>query len=823
MIKKTITTMLVLVLVLGAMPIVVMAMPGVNAPGTVGVGVTAIVADDITGNIIVDGGTLILDDDFTITGMVTVRNEGTFHMSDGRITGGGNRAVYVIGNDSTFNMSGGIISGNSIYQVLGTAEQASAVLVNHGAHFEMTGGYIQDNIGFAGTVRVVTNSTFNMSGDAVIRRNSIPINLSGLAAGGGGINIQADSTVHISGGHIYDNHAAVNSGGILVTSNSTLIMSGGIIEKNRAGSFAGVSVTSGATFNMSGGEILGNIATNDGGGVGVTSNSTFNMSDSALIYDNQANGTGITRGGGGIFVGNGTLNMSGGIIKNNRARTGGGIRVTDDDYSSVTITSGSITNNIAFDFGGGIWTANYSNLTIYDTVQFSGNTANAPHDFGAANRGVSVIVPAVYSGGGNGGNPQNIDWATVSIPGSHALNNFDINYSGIPTFIIPNPDINKTLRMPNGTAVPNATFNFNVSLVEVNGGSNNLPTLTGFTTSPSIPFNPSMTSDAAISLSTTNLFITGTADICFENVTWPFPGVYVFRVTEIVGSGVTAPDIMIYDPSVFYIYVYVGRLTDSLFAPFGVLQYYTVVRIPSDDDCDDCLGSSRCSTCYHSKGDIEFENRFIAGGSLEVEKEVTGDGNRNRYFDFDIVLTLPSLIPASHRQTTVTAIITGYVRDEGVITSVRETVSTITIPVVVCVNGIATAMLNPFQLRHGDRIEFTNVPIGTTYVLTETHVTGYEHSAVVRTGGVPGIRIEQDTPTSDLVVDNALVGQTVNNEGIINSINDVLVTNEGLERVPPMGVLLGNVPFVLMVALGVGALGITTTAVIVSSKIRAKR
>ncbi|MFD9475561.1 MULTISPECIES: hypothetical protein [Streptomyces] len=130
---------------------------------------------------------------------------------------------------------------------------------------------------------------------------------------------------------------AIGGGNVLVRENST---------------FAGTNVTfQGATANL-------------GAGIRFRPSTTGTLTDSR-ISDNQT--TGGASGGGGLQS-DGQLTLTNTHITSNRARVGGGIGHT---AGALTINGGSIKHNTGFDFGGGIssdgnGTLNMTGTTVTD-------------------------------------------------------------------------------------------------------------------------------------------------------------------------------------------------------------------------------------------------------------------------------------------------------------------------------------------------------------------------------------------------------------------------------------------------------------------------
>ena len=127
---------------------------------------------------------------------------------------------------------------------------------------------------------------------------------------------------------------------------------------------------SNGTFNMNGGEISNNRADNEssgeGGGVKVYSG-TFTMTG-GTISGNQA------RSGGGVYVDqNGSFNMTGGTISGNTANAGGGVYM----YSgSFTMSDGSITGNNAGGDGKGVYIGDNVSCHLSGGAKIAENTGS---------------------------------------------------------------------------------------------------------------------------------------------------------------------------------------------------------------------------------------------------------------------------------------------------------------------------------------------------------------------------------------------------------------------------------------------------------------
>lgn len=109
-------------------------------------------------------------------------------------------------------------------------------------------------------------------------------------------------------------------------------------------------VDEGGTLTLNAGTLKGNSDT--GCRLVVVDYGTFNL------YGGAVDGNTYNGDGAGVYINEGTLNMTGGQISNNHGELvndyGGGIYFDGSDDSRLNITGGSITNNSAYR-GGGIY------------------------------------------------------------------------------------------------------------------------------------------------------------------------------------------------------------------------------------------------------------------------------------------------------------------------------------------------------------------------------------------------------------------------------------------------------------------------------------
>ena len=174
---------------------------------------------------------------------------------------------------------------------------------------------------------------------------------------------------------------------------------------------------------------------------------------------------------------------------------------------------------------------------------------------------------------------------------------------------------------------------------------------------------------------------------------------------------------------------------------------------------------------------ILFTNTYRKNASLIIEKKTTGElADKTKKFDFTITFE------KSATEGTLTDF-TGTITRKG---NTTEQLS--------CTNGKAE-----FRLADGDRLTFTDLPAGTKYKVTEKGVTdGYVAYVKVTDNGTQGMVIN-GTDDKDLVTsaNGNYIGEKENKVEFENRYNEVPIT----------GIIMNNLPFILMIGAAVVAFG----------------
>ena len=325
-------------------------------------------------------------------------------------------AAHAAETDSIIKAANGgtiVLQSGAILENNKAAQFGSGIFANNGVKITMEKGAV---------IRNNTNSNYEL---------------------GGGILLGNGSTFTMNGGEISRNTA--NGGGGVAIIGSTMVMNDGVISNNSTyktsgqGSYgAGVYVAayanaSGgdtlftaqpASFEMNGGKITGNTALDYGGGILTFPQQSTNKKITININNGEISGNKVTKGsggavaaffdgtelnikggtltgnsayqfGGGVFLFQATnVTISGGTISENKASAGGGVCLYTD--SAVTQTGGSIENNVA-NVGGGVCGGIYSGIYTMTGGVIKDNNNSLTETERLAAKGDGVFVGTAFN------------------------------------------------------------------------------------------------------------------------------------------------------------------------------------------------------------------------------------------------------------------------------------------------------------------------------------------------------------------------------------------------------------------------------------------
>lgn len=384
---------------------------------------------------------------------------------------------------------------------------------------------------------------------------------------------------------------------------------------------------------------------------------------------------------------------------------------------------------------------------------------------------------------------------TASIAAVTALSVF----RGVPTFADTNDDnlataratgesdakvaINKTLKIAEGITTPNATFTFTFT-PQTGTSSNGAPYETISDSNGKIAAKNVVYSKSDLLQPNQTSIKKDTGNI-FESVTYTHAGEYVYTVAETQNVGWaqilknSVPiDSMTYDNRSYEMHVIVknkqssGVYISSVY--FKLVSTSSTAKVKPSEKGELYKYDLFVNTYRKNAGKITNPNEptpnkpkpenFNPGAkSLVIKKLVEGDSaDKTKDFTFKLTFTKAS----TDDQGTFVGQVgsTSYTFENG-----KE--KTIT-------------------LHHDQSLVFDNLPAGTRYKLVESGSQGYKATASYNENGV--IRNQTGTASADFTQTSILVGEKTNDNTITNS----------LPNVTPTGLLIDNLPFILMIGLG---------------------
>ena len=208
----------------------------------------------------------------------------------------------------------------------------------------------------------------------------------GASGSGGAVIIGSGSTLMATNSIFTGNRSNRAGGAIEAVAGTTVSLTNSSLTSNNTGVSPAVAapgnggalhMTGNGTVNVSGGMVFNNIAAAEGGGLW-NGSGTMTVTGT-VINSNTASGPASDNGGGGIYnLNGGTLNINGATITNNVANgaAGSGGGILNDVGSTLNIINSTINNNTANRAGGGIEgnaTAGTSFITLTD-VSLNNNT-----------------------------------------------------------------------------------------------------------------------------------------------------------------------------------------------------------------------------------------------------------------------------------------------------------------------------------------------------------------------------------------------------------------------------------------------------------------
>ena len=297
--------------------------------------------------------------------------------------------------------------------------------------------------------------------------------------------------------------------------------------------------------------------------------------------------------------------------------------------------------------------------------------------------------------------------------------------------------LQKHLQKPEGTPIPNLTFEFTFERNSYNDNSTRpdlntiLPAIGPVTITIDSTSNTNTAGGIATTTQATNLL---------EGIEFARAGVFSYIVRETVNSsGATAPSNVVYSQAVYELRVYVVGDGSTIGGTFEVDTINVLRRI-------DCQGN--IVTPPQKVDDFSFTNQYTRTttgtqehvGALRVSKNIVGDfiDINNLSFDFDVTLTRTALCPTN---TTFS----GRILNQAG----TQVGSPITFP-----SGTSVHV----ELGHGQRLVFDELVVGTTFTVTERAAQEFRASVLLYADGTQVTIAPNEDPNTALPIGNHLIG-----------------------------------------------------------------
>ena len=370
-------------------------------------------------------------------------------------------------------------------------------------------------------------------------------------------------------------------------------------------------------------------------------------------------------------------------------------------------------------------------------------------------------------------------------------------FRGVPTFADDNDvatakatgetsakvSINKVLNIAEGITTPEATFTFTFT-PKTGTSSNGAPYET-------IDSSNGQITDKNVSYSGTDVLATGqtsikkeTGDI-FREVNYTHAGEYVYTVAEkqnvgwkVIQKNGSPIDFMTYDNRNYEMHVIVKNKTTG--GTYISSVYFKQVS-PS---VNGKVKPSESGTTY--KYDL-FTNIYRKNAGKITDPNEPNPNKPN-----------VSKVDPNSKSVVIKKVVSGATADKSKDFTFKltftkastETSQSITGKIGETSKTFVYGQETTITLRHDQSLVFDTIPAGTRYKLVETGSQGYTASAAYKENGAS--KNQAGTVSTNFTQDSILIGEKPNDNTITNSLPDVT----------PTGLLIDNLPFILMIGLG---------------------
>lgn len=347
--------------------------------------------------------------------------------------------------------------------------------------------------------------------------------------------------------------------------------------------------------------------------------------------------------------------------------------------------------------------------------------------------------------------------------------------------------INKVLNIAEGITTPAATFKFTFT-PKTGTSSNGAPYEVASETDAAKGHIPERTvTYSSADKAQQDKIVKPTEDI-FKDVSYDHAGEYVYTVKEEANTynATAGLDAIKYDTKTYDMHVIVknkkgaGTYISSVFFKENGTTTTAEKKEPSTGSATEGFKYDLFENTYTKEGGKITPGTGGGGDTVDtnakaltIKKQVSGGtADKTKDFSFKLVVKLPST-----NKTAATPV-------------QNITVNHGNKPEQVAVDQDGVTITKTFTLKHDETFTVDSLPAGSHYTVTETGTPGYTASAAYKANGEE--KKQQGTQSADFTVQDVLVGEKTNENNITNDLPDVT----------PTGLLIDNLPFILMIGLG---------------------
>jgi len=362
--------------------------------------------------------------------------------------------------------------------------------------------------------------------------------------------------------------------------------------------------------------------------------------------------------------------------------------------------------------------------------------------------------------------------------------------------------LKKTLNLSSNLTEPTAAFRYTLTPVKIDDDDSQ-PTKN---TMPAISITDVTFGGDAVTSTAGGINTYSKESVAFpaNTVTFPRAGVYTYTLAEMtntysVGTGET----MTYDSTTYIIKLFVKNGTSGCYV-FGAEAWTVDVGTGNPiAKIDPTPGSSVMEFVSNFSKTTIGEDPTSVGNKLFLSKGVTGDyADKSLYFSFVVMVTAPTSAPAN---TTYKA----YVVDDTntVVTAAANYSGTVEDDMnygkyIKFTSGSDETV----KLKHNQKLVFTELPIGTFYEMKEMATPDYKGSVQLYQGSSVPSAVTASIPNLALSSNEA----NGNAEASVfeNPQNGVMFTNEHTATITPTGIIIDNLPFILLLIVAMAGLAL---------------